>query len=1095
MSEKEAGRHKPITDLTFFTNEPEHSLLDRFKVTIEHNTRFFDVLVGFFRTSGFFNLYKSLEKTEKVRILVGISLNRHAYELMKKAEHEKQLALHLSHSEAKDDFKENVISEMETSPDKPEVQEGVEKFIEWIKSGKLEIKVYPHTSIHAKVYIMTFGEGDRDVGRVITGSSNFTEAGLIDNLEFNVELKDRADYDFALKKFNELWNKSVSVSEDYVDTINNNTWLNNSITPYELYLKFLYEYFGEKISRTPENISSTYLPENFVEYQYQKEAVVDAKSKLEEYGGVFLADVVGLGKTYISALLAQQLSGKHLVIAPPALLDEQNPGSWTNVFRDFGISRTYFRSIGKLDDIIKEGTDRYTNVFIDEAHRFRTETNISYEMLAQICRGKRVILVSATPLNNTPKDILSQLKLFQKARNCTLPNPKVRDLEKFFNRLYERLKNLDRVEDYDEFIRITKENAKEIRENILKYLMVRRTRNEIVKYFEDDLKKQGLRFPEVADPVPVLYEFDAKLDKIFTETIRLITAPDFRYSRYTPLLYLKAGISQPEELSQINMGKFMKILLVKRLESSFHAFKKTLGRFIGSYKAFIREYDKGRVFVSKKHINKIFEFLEDNDEDAIQLLKDEDKAEEKRADEFREDFRKNMENDLKILKQVHDMWAEIDYDPKINKFLNLLGSDNILKENKLIVFTESKETADYVVENISKKFGNIVLGFSGRSSAAEKEKVIENFDARARNPKDDYRILITTEVLSEGVSLHRSNTVINYDIPWNPTRVIQRVGRINRVDTKFEKIYAYNFFPTVQAESEIGLKAAAETKINAFIEMLGADAKLLTDGEPIKSHEIFNRLSSKKLLTGEDEEEESELKYLKIIREIRDNTPDLFARIKRLPKKARTAKKITPPFPPLNLRGGWGVLSPPLMGGDKGEGVLTFFRKGKLRKMFLSTKNDVGEVDFFRAAEILKAEKDTPKEKLPKDFYEFLDANKKEFELATADEVRRLTHPGSRSYESKLLQIINAIKDYKGFTEDDEEYLNKLLKIVEEGALPKQTAKKLVNASTGIKDPLKILSIFRSGIPQEFFKEHISESAAETSGPREVILSEYLIGD
>ncbi|HBR22342.1 MAG TPA: helicase, partial [Nitrospiraceae bacterium] len=157
MAEKEAGRHKPITDLTFFTNEPEHSLLDRFKVTIEHNTRFFDVLVGFFRTSGFFNLYKSLGKTEKVRILVGISLNRHAYELIKKAEHEKQFSLHLSHSEAKDDFKENVISEMENSSDKPEVQEGVDKFIAWIKSGKLEIKVYPHASIHAKVYIMTFG--------------------------------------------------------------------------------------------------------------------------------------------------------------------------------------------------------------------------------------------------------------------------------------------------------------------------------------------------------------------------------------------------------------------------------------------------------------------------------------------------------------------------------------------------------------------------------------------------------------------------------------------------------------------------------------------------------------------------------------------------------------------------------------------------------------------------------------------------------------------------------------------------------------------------------------------------------------------------
>lgn len=1092
MSEKEAGRHKPITDLTFFTNEPNQSLLDRFKVTIEHNTRFFDVLVGFFRTSGFFNLYKSLEKTEKVRILVGISLNRHAYELMKKAEHEKQLSFHLSHSETKDDFKENVISEMGNSPDKPEVQEGVEKFIEWIKSGKLEIKVYPHASIHAKVYIMTFGEGDRDVGRVITGSSNFTEAGFIDNLEFNVELKDRADYDFALKKFNELWSKSVPVSADYVETINTKTWLNSNITPYELYLKFLYEYFGEKISRTPEDISSIYLPENFVEYQYQKEAVVDAKSKLEEYGGVFLADVVGLGKTYISALLAQQLSGKHLVIAPPALLDEQNPGSWTNVFDDFGIRRSHvhFRSIGKLDDIIKEGTDRYKNVFIDEAHRFRTETNISYEMLAQICRGKRVILVSATPLNNTPKDILSQLKLFQKARNCTLPNPKVRDLEKFFNRLYERLKNLDRLEDYDEFIKITKENAKEIRENILKYLMVRRTRNEIVKYFEDDLKKQGLRFPEVADPVPVLYEFDAKLDKIFTETIRLITMPDFRYSRYTPLLYLKAGITQPEQLSQINMEKFMKILLVKRLESSFFAFKNTLGRFIGSYEAFIREYDKGRVFVSKKHINKIFEFLEDNDEDAIQLLKDEDKAEEKRADEFREDFRKNMENDLKILKQVHDMWAEIDYDPKINKFLNLLGSDNILKENKLIVFTESKETGDYLVENISNKFGDIVLGFSGRSGAAEKAKVVENFDARARNPKDDYRILITTEVLSEGVSLHRSNTVINYDIPWNPTRVIQRVGRINRVDTKFEKIYAYNFFPTVQAESEIGLKAAAETKINAFIEMLGADAKLLTDGEPIKSHEIFNRLSSKKLLTGEDEEEESELKYLKIIREIRDNNPDLFEKVKRLPKKARTARKIQDSILKTKV-----VVARNEVTKQSHGSVLTFFRKGKLKKIFIADKDGANELDFFQTAEILKAEKNTPKENLPKDFYEFLDANKKEFELATADEVRHLTHPGSRSYESKLLQIIKAIRNDKKFTEDDEEYLKKLLKVLEEGSLPKQTAKKLINAANTdkIKDPLKLLSIFRSGVPEEFFKEHISESAAETSGPREVILSEYLI--
>ena len=216
--------------------------------------------------------------------------------------------------------------------------------------------------------------------------------------------------------------------------------------------------------------------------------------------------------------------------------------------------------------------------------------------------------------------------------------------------------------------------------------------------------------------------------------------------------------------------------------------------------------------------------------------------------------------------------------------------------------------------------------------------------------------------------------------------------------------------------------------------------------------------------------------------ELGDNTSDLFERIKRLPKKARTAKKYNPPIHPLPK------------GGEVGfNGVTTFFRKGKLRKIFNANKQGVEEVDFFRAVEILKAEKDTPKENLPKDFYDYLDANKKEFELATADEVRQLKHPGSRSYESKLLQTIKAIKAYKGFTEDDEEYLNKLLKIVEEGALPKQTAKKLINAIARERDPLKILSVLRGGIPHEFFKEHISESAAETHGPREVILSEYLL--
>ncbi len=141
---------------------------------------------------------------------------------------------------------------MSNSEDTQSVENGVMKFLEWLQSGKLEIRAYPTENIHAKLYIMSFGEDDRDKGRVITGSSNFTQAGLMDNLEFNVELKNRADYEFAKAKFDSLWEDAVDVKDKYVQTIQERTWLNNTITPYQLYLKFLYEYFKEDLLQTDE---------------------------------------------------------------------------------------------------------------------------------------------------------------------------------------------------------------------------------------------------------------------------------------------------------------------------------------------------------------------------------------------------------------------------------------------------------------------------------------------------------------------------------------------------------------------------------------------------------------------------------------------------------------------------------------------------------------------------------------------------------------------------------------------------------------------------------------------------------------------------
>jgi len=287
------------SDLTFITNEQGKNLSDRFGVLLGDNTRFFDCLVGYFFISGFHKLYPALTKTEKIRILIGIKTDRATYDLIQTAKQEQEFVLE-SHAHVRERLPGEILTEFQKSGDSANIEDGVRKFVEWIKSGKLEVRAYPSERVHAKLYVMTFVDGHIDKGRVITGSSNLTEAGLQDNLEFNVELKNRSDYEFAIQKFNELWAKAVDVTKDYVTTIEVKSPF-AQFTPYELYLKFLYEYFRGELN-LPDEIEDMYLPAGFKKLKYQEEAVLNARKVLDEYGGAFLSDVVGLGKTYMSAL-------------------------------------------------------------------------------------------------------------------------------------------------------------------------------------------------------------------------------------------------------------------------------------------------------------------------------------------------------------------------------------------------------------------------------------------------------------------------------------------------------------------------------------------------------------------------------------------------------------------------------------------------------------------------------------------------------------------------------------------------------------------------------------------------------------------------
>ena len=400
----------------------------------------------------------------------------------------------------------------------------------------------------------------------------------------------------------------------------------------------------------------------------------------------------------------------------------------------------------------------------------------------------------------------------------------------------------------------------------------------------------------------------------------------------------------------------------------------------------------------------------------------------KRPRNFRQGFPAgvhHLENDLKALKAIRNHWKKVTRDPKWESFRDILKKTPLLKNGKVIIFTESKETADYLAGKIRDEVEPKTLLFTGESLKSVREDVIANFDAKAYRPKDDYRILVATEVLAEGVN-HRSNVVINYDIPWNPTRLIQRVGRVNRVDTKFDKIHTYNFFPTDEGNDLIKLREAAEAKIHAFIQMLGADARLLTEGEEIVSHDLFAKWNSKKTITGEDEDEETELKFLTEIRTVRDKQPDLFERIKRLPKKARSTRILSAEPAVQNF-----------------PALLTYFRQGKLDKFFLGASGNqpTAELDFMSAAKILKpADTKEARQSIPREFYDLLDKNKAAFVTATTADAEQAesTHRGDRNDAYILKRLKDkAIRRCQQFTEDDEEFVGKVIRLVEEGSLPK----------------------------------------------------------
>lgn len=1056
-------------DLTFFTNEEGQKLEDRFKRTLK-DVKYFDILVGYFRTSGFYKLYKDFENIEKIRILVGLNADKKAVETIQTA---KQMPINFeSHTNAKEISSETFVEEVYASDDNYDVEHGIYKFIEHLRSGKLEIKAYPSYNIHAKVYISRFKEDDRDFGRVITGSSNFSESGLNAQYEFNVELKNAADVKYALNKFEELWENAVDLSDVYIDTIREKTWLNDTITPYELYLKFLYEYFKENLRK--KDALDIQLPKGFMKLEYQHEAVRTLSDIVEAYNGAFIADVVGLGKTYIAAMYMQTLPGKKLIICPPPIIE-----SWQDAISDFGVRSATVVSLGKLEHIKRKGYDEYQYVFVDEAHRFRNENTEQYRLLHEICYGKKVILITATPLNNSIYDFYPLIRLFQPANDSTIPG--VKNLEEFFRKIRIELDKIDKST--PEYLEEVKRVSKVVRDRVLHPILIRRTRNDIKEYFKQDIADQNLTFPEVDTPHKIIYEFDKKTDAILNETIKKIKE-DCEYVRYKPGNNLKDEykINDFAKTQERNLAGFMKSMLIKRLESSKYAFLQTIDRFIQSYDAFIKMYESGTVYISKKI--DIYDYLDNDDEtELLKELEKDSKSKTYTKDKFEPDFIDKLHSDLGILHWIKDNWQQVPTDFKKDKFLKVLRTDNQLKNKKIIIFTESMETGLDLYNTLEKEYGDKVLFYSsgvcrynGKSAGKNyvKELIHQNYDPKYSAPRDDIKILITTDVLAEGINLHRSNTILNYDLPWNPTKVLQRVGRVNRIGTKFDKILIYNFFPTSTSDKELGLENSIKAKIQAFHDTLGEDAKYLTDEEETTNHKLFgenfyNKLNNKDTYNDEGETENIQLKYISILENIRENNLDLFNRIKYLPKKARTARKYTVENPSL----------------------ITFFKKGALNKIIISDGKKYEDLPFEDAVKYFECLPDTVKQTITKQYYDLLDFNKQQFIQNDIAEETVTKRGGSSNHKTVKLRIEYAIKEGR-LTDVQEDYLKKVLDLYNAGVVLNETSKKIKNEIAKTTDSQDVYNSVKKNIPETYFTNtRVKEKPSESV--REVILSEMLL--
>ena len=577
--------------------------------------------------------------------------------------------------------------------------------------------------------------------------------------------------------------------------------------------------------------------------------------------------------------------------------------------------------VGTLQD------KNYGFIVIDESHKFRNSTTFMYrsldELIIKIGSNTGVYpyigLLSATPQNNRPNDLKNQIYLFERNRNdSTLKKAESGNIEKFFadvNREYDLLINNRSNITEEERKQRLEAVSKKLRDCVLSDILERRTRTDVEKYYKEDMESQGLVFPKIVGPNTLKYIMDDELAQLFSDTMtiiapnqneRLLTNEWLKYSRYRAIEYFVDPANEQKHTGRGNRGvndvarqmaTIMQILLVKRLESSFTAFTQSLFNLRRYTENMIRMWENNTIFVcpqinvnqeldyeakTKKRGGKVsFNDCVEEIRVKIQKLTNQGRNErgqnaEYERNDFKEEYYSQLKEDHNLISNLCDRWAKNSQDPKFDAFKENIKPELFNPEKntsgKLVIFSEAIDTVQALARAVKAKgYKPLVITAANRN---EMEKTIEeNFDANYEGEwKDEYNVIITTEVLAEGVNLHRANVILNYDTPWNSTRLMQRIGRVNRIGSKESFVYVYNFMPSAEGDAQIELVRKAHTKLQSFHILFGEDSKIFSDEESVVHYDIAKAIEG---------EESPMQQYVYELKQYKETHPERYKQIEQ----------------------------------------------------------------------------------------------------------------------------------------------------------------------------------------------------------------------